>query len=361
MSLGMKSGLDCAHALMGRVHRGGGSLADEYPLVFREGFPGRVVALGEGADVRSACAILERPLLVDGARVRAGLIGSVSTDPAYRHQGLATRVLLQAEQELRDRGCLFSLLWADDPRYYFARGYRPIGWEVDLTLGPATAARIDPVPVRPARTDDAADIHRLYEQHERRVARTAEETTALLECPGMKTLVAEQDGHVLAYGCVGRGGDLSGTVHEWGGPTDLVLGIARAHHGAWSARSGSGELFVMSSPDEHELIDRCIELGAEVAHGILGLGKLLDRRAGAELLQSRAASGTRVEIDPAGRQSPSVRLIGPTGEQPLDDDSILGLLFPSRGSRDGHTAIAARTGAHLREPLLPYVWGLDSI
>ena len=40
-----------------RVLRDGAPLADEYPLVFRAGFPGRVLSLGDEAGPRSACAI----------------------------------------------------------------------------------------------------------------------------------------------------------------------------------------------------------------------------------------------------------------------------------------------------------------
>jgi len=76
--------------LMQRVLRDGEPLAPEYPLVFRDEFPGRVIALGEGEEVRSACAVLTREFLIDGERVRGGLIGSVSTDPEWRHQGLAS-------------------------------------------------------------------------------------------------------------------------------------------------------------------------------------------------------------------------------------------------------------------------------
>ena len=106
-----------ARGLMERVLRGGAPLAAEYPLVFEHGFPGRIVALEEHGDVRSACGILVRDFAIGAARVRAGLIGSVTTDPAWRRRGLASRLLDRAEAMLAHDGCSLALLWADEPAF----------------------------------------------------------------------------------------------------------------------------------------------------------------------------------------------------------------------------------------------------
>ena len=50
---------------------------------------------------------------------------------------------------------------------------------------------------RVATAEDAAAIHELYERHPVRVNRTAAETAALLDCPGMQALVLERDGTYL--------------------------------------------------------------------------------------------------------------------------------------------------------------------
>ncbi|MEM7518028.1 MAG: GNAT family N-acetyltransferase, partial [Planctomycetota bacterium] len=122
MDITIKDACSNAQSLMERVMRDGESLEPEYPLIFREEMAGRVVSVEAKGKVRSACGILARDLLMPTAKLRAGMIGSVSTDPDHRRQGLASRLLDAAEDGLREEGCLFALLWADDPVFYEKRG-----------------------------------------------------------------------------------------------------------------------------------------------------------------------------------------------------------------------------------------------
>ncbi|MDP6955772.1 MAG: GNAT family N-acetyltransferase, partial [Planctomycetota bacterium] len=113
--------------LFARVFGAERSFRDEYPLLFDCDGADSLVWAEEGGVTLSACGIQTRELVVPGERLRVGLIGSVATDPAARGQGLAGHVLTRAEQVLRGRACLFSLLWADDPAFYEPRGYRLVG------------------------------------------------------------------------------------------------------------------------------------------------------------------------------------------------------------------------------------------
>ena len=80
---------------MRTVLRGGDPIADEFPLVFRPEFPGRVVTLEEsGSGVLATCAILVREARVGETRFRIGLIGSVATDSEHRGRRHASRVLV---------------------------------------------------------------------------------------------------------------------------------------------------------------------------------------------------------------------------------------------------------------------------
>ena len=332
-----------ARDLMERVLHDGRDIADTYPLVFGADHAGHVLALAEDDGVRTACGILARDFLLEGGlRVRGGLIGSVATDAAWRDQGLATRLLVEAEAALQDEGCAFALLWAEDPDFYARRGYGPIGAELDF-LVPATVAGALPAPregaaIRPARAADSAAIHELYERHPVRVARTAAETAALLDCPGMTTLVLEHAGELAAYACLGRGSDLPGAIHEWSGATEDVLALTRAHLEAYlgttaadndaadTAGDAPGGVFLMAPPQSVELAQRLTDLGAAAQEGILGLGKILDRSAACELLSARLGDAGSVALvdDDEGRV---FALRGPEKEGRLDDEGALALLF----------------------------------
>jgi hypothetical protein len=296
--------------------------------------------------------------------VRAGLIGSVATDPAWRRRGLATRCLARAEEALRARGCLFALLWPDEPGFYLKRGYAPFGSECDYLLVSELAGVLpEPIGVRALAAGDEPFLQRLHARHTERVERSLEETRALLGVPGMLTLVREralapsQPAHPVAYACLGRGRDLGDAIHDWGGETEDVLALLRAHLERRFPAREPGALFLMAPPSAGELGYRLLKLGAVSKRGILGLGKLLDPQAAGEL--ACAALGERATAT-WGEDRLSLR--GPAAAAELDLDALQALLFGAHAVREDVRAFLARLGfERARLPLEPFVFGLDSI
>lgn len=361
----MKVSIEKANAgaldLMGRVLRNQGSIASEYPLVFREDLPGRLVTLSEGGAVRSACAIVERDLRIGDARVRLGLIGSVSTDPAWRGRGFASRVLKAAEKELAEHGATFSMLWADEPGFYSSHGYREVGAELDYVISAELAPHLPASDgVRPARSTDLACVHSLYLEHPERIERSESESRAMLSSPGIELFVLERDGDPVAYACLGRGFDLRDVVHEWGGATVDVLSVVRGLLEARRARGDDNDLFLMAPLTAAGAFAPLDRLGAPSVRGILGQAKVLDPH-GVEALLANVAPEASCEVRSRAAGT-SFRLRGRTGLAELDAPELLGLLFAPRGDRSEVEALERTLGASLAGlPLLPFVWGLDSI
>jgi GNAT superfamily N-acetyltransferase len=357
-----------AQALLEGVLRDGGSLAAEYPLVFGADAPGTLVTITEQGQVRSACGVLVRDLVARGERVRVGLIGSVATDPRHRGRGLAARLLDQAQRLLADQGCVLALLWADDPGFYARRGWREAGSEAVFVVEAGDLQRLPTAPgatVRALAPDDHGALHRLYSLHVSRVDRTPAETRALLSCPGVDTLVLERGRDIAAYACLGRGKDLEGCVHEWGGAADDVLALVR-EHGERAARRGDDRpRYLMTPATARALHARLQTLGVAGVQGVLGMARLLDPAGAAELVR-RAARG-RVSAGVAGERAgaPTPHLAhfeGPGGELAFEPEGLLDLLLPPRGERTAIEALEHTAGLGLRGLPLPlYVWGLDSI
>jgi GNAT superfamily N-acetyltransferase len=339
------------------------ALAEEYPLVFEPRFEGETIELVEEGEVRAACTILAREFRIGARRVRGGLIGSVTTDPAWRRRGLATRCLSRAEDALRARGCLFALLWADDPGFYLKRGYAPFGGECDyLLVSELVHVLPEPSGVRELRPDDVPFLHRLHARHPERIERSLGESRALLGVPGMLTLVRERAGAPshpplpVAYACLGRGRDLTDAIHDWAGESEDVLALVRAHLERRFRPSESGALFLMAPPSASELGYRLLRLGAVSKRGILGLGKLLDPRAASELAGSVLGDGTAAWSE--GRCT----LRGPRAGAELDLDGLQALLFGGPEVHDEAESFLARLGfQRVRLPLEPFAFGLDSI
>lgn len=351
-----------ARALMERVLCDGGSLADEYPLLFGAEPAGHMLALEESEQVRSACAVLVRDFIVSGTSVRVGMVGSVVTDPAWRGRGLATRLLSLAEDELAKDGCVLALLWAEDPSFYEARGWHAMGTELDFVITPEERTSLPaPRDVRAMAPDDFGAVHRLYTLHRERVERAPRETAALLGCAEMETLVIQRAKDIVAYSCMGRGRDLGRTVHEWAGSTDDILALVRAHLERSAARGMEGPVYLMTPPSAGELHTRLEDCGAVWSRGVLGHGKLLDAAAGADLVARIAGPDARTEVDCEGGE-PRISIHGPGGGRTLGGGELLDLLAPAYGESEALQALREETGLALEGlPLGLWAWGLDSI
>lgn len=365
MNVAVRREPDAALGLLENVLRAGGDLAREYPLLFgaadgtaTHGF----ATVEEDGAVRSACAFLRRDLAIGPLRVRAGLIGSVATEPAYRGRGFARRALAAAEAELAKAGASVALLWADDADYYSRLGWRPCGAENDYVLTSAHA-RVLPgeAGVRPRVAADDEALHALHLRHPERTERTLAEMRALLACPDMEVLVCERWGRVDAYACLGRGRDLKDTVHEWAGDARALLAMLRAFLERRAGRAEGGDLYLMSPRSAVDLGSRLRALGVEPVRGVLAMGKVLDLVAFARLavaaLDRRAA--TEVRLDAGGER---VHLVGEKAELVCSRADLLELVFAARGDPSSADLSAEALGLPKgRLPLEPFVWGLDSI
>ena len=346
--------------LMDRVLREVTTVADEFPLVFRSGFSGQVVSMGDDESVRSSCAILLREAICPDATYKLGLIGSVSTDNGFRGTGLATSVLLSGEQRLAEQGAVISMLWADDPRFYFARGYRPIGSENDFIIDEAVTRSLPVIDGTCVATPgDAQAIHQHYCNHTARMNRSLDETVALLECPGMTTLVHVVDGQVLAYACMGRGEDLEGTIREWGGASDSVLGLVRVHA---EANPSDKPTFLIAPCNESELVERLTAIGSPPVTGLLGLAKIINRGAAAALLMDLLGEQAVVKYNPDAIEAEQVQIVTAQASEFLNDDTLLVLLYSGKGERAETIAFGDFFGVNVDKlPLQTFAWGLDSI
>jgi GNAT superfamily N-acetyltransferase len=359
MNLAIRDDVSGALPLMEEVMRGGEALAPDYPLIFGEGQAGRVAIAEEAGSIVSGCAILERELVFPGASPTVGLIGSVSTSAKHRGRGLATAVLERAEEAFRSEGCLFALLWAEDPRFYEGRNYQHVGAETDFVL---TEELIPLLPessgVRMARQDDFTGMHLFYTQHAIRAERSEAESLALFDTPGMTIVVHESGEEIDAYACLDRGHDLTGVIHEWGGDVEGVLACLRHLLASRAASLGDQPLFLMAPLPAGGVGEQLSALGAASLPGVLGMGKLLDEEAAIQYL----LGASEVPLIAKPGATAAWILESPAGTVEMASSDLLAALFSPRGERELIAALE-RT-LHTRFPALPwtpFLWGLDSI
>ncbi|MFT5197890.1 MAG: putative N-acetyltransferase YhbS, partial [Planctomycetota bacterium] len=331
-------------------------LASEYPLVFDPSFQGSLVGLEVDDNVVSACAILPRDLIFNGWLLKVGMIGSVATSEGNRGKGYAGQLLRLAEKNLLCEGAVITMLWADEASFYEKKGYIPVGCEVDYALMVSDAHKLPfSDGVRWIETSDYAQIHALYARHSHRVDRTLAETSTLLQGPEIAGLVREENGEVVSYALMGRGHDLQGVVHEWGGQAVHVLACLRAYLD--NLPEGSDSIYVMCPITAVDLRKELLDLQIPALEGVLAMARVLDMPAMTQIFERFGDERLQTAAD-----EDSLRLTGPNGSIVLDRSQALLATWPPQGNRGVVEVIEKETGLRFDGlPLNPFIWGLDSI
>ncbi len=357
MTMELTTQKDAALALMEQVLRDGRPLAQEYPLIFQSNATGRVETLEEDGAVVSTCAWISRTLATPTIDMPVAFVGSVATAPSIRGRGFGSRIVEETLAKAKAEGAALSMLWADSPEWYQARGWIPFGSENVYVIEHGNAILLpEPVGVRPANRDDYAAIHNLYGSHASRTLRIKEETEALMTVPNMQTYVCEREGEVVGYACMGRGEDLAQVIHEWGGEPDAVLPIVSQ---LWAkSRNEHTRIFMMVPDTEADYRAYFKFVGAEGAQGVLAMAHLGCTKAMAATFNAALPEGVKAEA--TGEKT--IDIVGPKGSLRLTDHEILLALCPPRGDRRVVDVIEEEVGASLPNlPVTPFVWGLDSI
>lgn len=271
---------------MQRVLRPAGNLAAEYPTVLGAEARGEALWIGS-ADLPEAALALDFVSVRGAERVlRLGLVGSVCTAEHARGRGHASALLDLATERAATEGCAALLLWPDDANFYARRGFSEAGTEMDLVFGADRLQHLPRVEAHRAGSLEAPELIPLYLQHRARIDRDVSNFARLLSGPGLETLTCWEAGVCRAYAVCGRGGDMQGVVHEWGGDFEAVLGLVRAHgerlllNSAWP----DYDLVVLAPPGEPTIVQTAIEFGADVRVGCLGMARPISP-AGAALLE----------------------------------------------------------------------------
>lgn len=261
--------------LMQRVLRPGGNLVAEYPTVFGAEARGEVLWIGS-ADLPEAALALEVVRMHGAAKeLKLGLVGSVCTAEHARGRGHASALLDFAAERAAAAGCDALMLWPDDADFYARRGFAEVGTEMDLIFGADRLLHLPQVEARPAGSAEAPELMALYNDHAARTDRDVASFARLLNGPGLATLVSWEGTKCRAYAVCGRGGDMQGVVHEWGGEFEIALGLVRAHgerlllNSAWP----DYDLVMLAPPGNPQVIQTAIEFGARVHLGSLGMAR----------------------------------------------------------------------------------------
>lgn len=202
------------------------SIAAEYPTALSANNIHNMRIIADEGHVLSHAVL--KPLIIKTPQLifKVGAIGSVVTDNQHRGQGLSTQILQECLRSSSEQDCDIAILWTDLFDFYGRMGFALAGSEISFVIEdnftvPAQNLRFS----ADSRVTPEA-IHRLYSAHSVSSVRSVEETRKFLSIPQTKVYTAwESDGQLAAYAIEGKGIDLGGYIHEWGGSVSKLLAL----------------------------------------------------------------------------------------------------------------------------------------
>lgn len=248
------------------------SIAEDSPLLFDAGedVVRRVVRDAEGHVVSHAAARIA--VYRSGMHAQSiAIIGAVATAPKHRNRGIATAVLHDLIDDLKGRGVAFVVLWSDVPGFYEPMGFTRAGVELLVEVPRRLHGVAKSTLVRPMEPDDLDVIAEIHAREPHVLVRSASEWKRLVGIPRCDVYVLEAFGQVEAYGVVGKGHDLGGCLHEWGGPSRHLPSLV----GGITALRRESALWVMSAPWRRDALAPFAAMGLQIHEGVLGMVKAL--------------------------------------------------------------------------------------
>ena len=219
-------------------------LIQEFPLLVGASNRARRFVIEEDGRIVTHAAWRPFCLLSGTERFSAAGIGLVTTHRERRGRGLASCVVQHCLQDAQAQGAELALLFAPQRDLYRRLGFVPAGTErMSVIENTAPGPLHGKIRVGDAR--DASDLLSMLSRHPLRVERSLEEFKILLAIPDVHTHVLERQGRPVAYCVEGKGRDMRGVIHEWGGAASAVGELLTA-----VAEGLPGPTYVLSSEAE---------------------------------------------------------------------------------------------------------------
>jgi predicted acetyltransferase len=335
------------------------TIKDEYPLAITDSNLNNVRVIKNDGEFLSAAVMKPMILKSPVGIFKAGAIGSVVTNPLHRNQGFSRQILDDCIAAAKAHGCDFAILWTDLFDFYRKLGFELGGTEISLSV--PHNFKCEEVPglrfVNSNKVDPEA-ILRLYSQHTAGSVRTADEIRRFLQIPNARVYTAwDEQNRLQAYAVEGKGVDLEGYVHEWGGGVSKLLPLLR-----FATQDQKKDLTIITPPHSQNLIRQLRNAGASEHTGVLGMIKILNAPALLTKIKKYIrATGTEDVV----LEARDGRYYMGYGEEVFSTDSdadLVRLLFgPLKASE---LKAFDKNTAEVFERLFPvslWIWGWDSV
>lgn len=339
----------------------GWSVTDEYPLAFETKNSQNIrIITDENKNIISHAVVKPTIIKTPYALFNVAVIGSVMTDPRYRQQGLSSQLIENCIEQAQVLQSDFAILWTDLFDFYKNFHFELAGTEVSLiineTFSPKT--RRNDLKILNTSQIDPQAVLRLYNLHTVTSHRSSEDIKKYLQIPNSRVYTAwNKNNQLEAYAIEGKGVDLQGYIHEWGGNTSALIELFI------TANKQLGKEVIVITPSHcKNLIRKCHDAGAKSYEGILGMIKLINK---ASLTRKIQKAARRMGLSDFAIEMHGNTLYFGTSEGVYKTESetdMVHLLFGPQKASEMHT-FSPQTAEKLDKllPLPLWFWGWDSI
>jgi hypothetical protein len=248
------------------------SITSEYPLALTPRNLHNMCILAEEAKLVSHAVL--RPIIVKSPRaiLKVAAIGSVVTDEAHRGKGHSRQVISECLKQAVAQDCDLAILWTHLHDFYRKLGFELAGIEESYVIEHNFTPLERGLRFMEGSQISAEALFRLYNQHTVTSYRTAEDIRKYLTIPNSRVHTAwGKDGKLKAYAVEGKGADLKGYVHEWGGLIpDLMALLAHVR------TQGTTPLTMIVPKHSNNLKAALSEVAQRHNTGFLGMIKILN-------------------------------------------------------------------------------------
>ncbi|MBT4763377.1 MAG: GNAT family N-acetyltransferase [Bdellovibrionaceae bacterium] len=249
------------------------TIDQEYPEVFNSKNTHNIQVVTDNENILSHAAIKFFLIKTPFGLFKTAAIGSVVTDPNHRNKGLSQSLLEKCIASAKEQQADFAILWTDLFNFYRKLGFELAGTEMSIIVDknllttPSKLKFMDTLKIAPE------SILNLYSKHTVGSIRTVQELNRYLKIPNTKLYTAWDNNQLLAYAVEGKGADLNGYIHEWGGGVSHLVELFD-----YIYKSQKKPITIISPDNCSNLIRTLKDHHLTVNTGYLGMIKILNTK-----------------------------------------------------------------------------------
>ncbi len=248
------------------------SIDSEYPTALTRSNIHNMRIITDDTQIISHAVV--KPLIIKSPHLiyKMAAIGSVVTDPNYRNQGHSRTLLNDCLELAQKQQCDAAILWTNLHEFYQKMNFELAGTEVSLMIENSLPDSDSDLRFSNDPKIAAEAIFRLYSNHTVTTVRSIEETRKYMSIPQTKVYTAwEKNGSLAAYAIEGKGADLGGYIHEWGGMVTKLVPLFN-----YIYNLNKTPLTIIVPRHSRNLITQLEQRGVQTHIGFLGMIKIIN-------------------------------------------------------------------------------------